>query len=79
MPNLTVARLMQLLHLDNIPIPGDRVRITNNARDKTIVGRTGRIDRITNIQVILDTDETDPEGRSVNITPQSLEVLPPNS
>ena len=67
---------MQLLNLDSVPIPGDRVRITDNAHDPTVRGRTGRIDRITNIQVILDADEADTDGpRSINVTPQSVKVL----
>ena len=70
MTNLTVARLVQLLGLDSIPVPGDRVRIKNSAKKKSIHGCVGRIDRITNINVVLD------DGRTVNVTPQSVEVLP---
>ena len=69
MPNWTIDRIVQLLNLGNGPIPGDRVRITTNANNKTYHDCIGRIDRITNIQVILD------DGRSINVTPRSVEAL----
>ena len=75
MPNLTAERLIRLLRLADKPVPGDRVRITTNAKNKAIHGCTGTVEVITNVIVMLDPDETHTEPCSVFLTPQSLEIL----
>ena len=50
-----------------IPLPGDRIRIAETARRKSIRGKTARLVRYTNAIIEVD-------GVRVNVTPQNFDL-----